>query len=807
MKTGLETLSFKKFADETIMDDGKKIIRWGADQKFIVQELLPNRESQLMNYFNNSHEYRMPTIDHNGKRIAYLTPDDFIEVMETETGRILNHFETRLEGSIADLAITSDGSRILGKYHQFKQKIWDQKSGKALTKVGGFDRVIGFVDNEKIIGTYPDDSIRIVNFQSGKEISRIGMPGEKIRIVEISQDGNKILGQTDDKKNKVWDTKTGKEIFKIEDEMRLVSFNSISSHIVGILEDELSVWDIESGKKTFSTAIDDELVDYELYPIFFSEGNKILAMTDLKTFKVFDIRSGKEQLAIHVDFDVSHFSVSSDGSRIIGSNRHGVLKVWDAETGRVIAKSSVNDDGIGSLLITPNGKKIVVVGHDQSLAVYDTENLAEIWKIKTNDKNEISPVLSRDGKKLIGTIDGKTARIWDLENGKESSFFEGFSNGISANIFSPDGRYILSDGFDEQIIVWDIKTGNELQMRNEDFLEIHPPLNAKNNHEKLWSVEIDETKLFLINNKNRNERIARDRELLAKWAKPDSTWHLTNAKDSEDKKDWFAAKFHYQKLLEIDPENKEYKFKLTLAKLEPKPEEYFKNCQLVSAQIYDKPILFDEKINEMVKLESIFIPSGKIKSNQKSLEIQKPFYMGKYEVTQEQWEAIMGNNPSGQKGPKLPVTNVSWYDCQEFIKKLNQKTNSKYRLPTGNEWEYACRAGTTTDFAFGDKLLPEHANFKESNLGKYVDVGSYKPNNFGLYDMHGNAFEWVSDITAKQQNKSAKTPEDPKEIFFHGIRGGYYVDPPNFIRSSNQNHGLENVIYQGSGFRVLKEID
>jgi formylglycine-generating enzyme required for sulfatase activity len=131
-----------------------------------------------------------------------------------------------------------------------------------------------------------------------------------------------------------------------------------------------------------------------------------------------------------------------------------------------------------------------------------------------------------------------------------------------------------------------------------------------------------------------------------------------------------------------------------------------------------------------------------VQGKQHEVNLTKPFYMGKYEVTQEQWESVMGKNPSDTKGAKLPVTDVSWNDCQEFIKKLNAKTDGGYRLPTESEWEYACRAGTTTAYSFGDSLTKSDANI---NSGGSKAVGSYKANAFGLYDMHGNIFEWCED--------------------------------------------------------------
>ena len=198
-----------------------------------------------------------------------------------------------------------------------------------------------------------------------------------------------------------------------------------------------------------------------------------------------------------------------------------------------------------------------------------------------------------------------------------------------------------------------------------------------------------------------------------------------------------------------------------------------------------------------VKLEMVLIPAGKFKmgspasekgrsenETQHEVTITKPFYMGKYEVTQEQWFEIMGENPSqNNKGRKLPVEHVSWEDCQEFIKKLNVKTNGGYRLPTEAEWEYACRAGTTTAYSFGVSLTKSDASIA-GNDANIKAVGSYKPNAFGLYDMHGNVFEWCEDWYGAYPAGAVIDPKGPVTGYSRVLRGGSFNGYVSKARSS-----------------------
>jgi formylglycine-generating enzyme required for sulfatase activity len=186
---------------------------------------------------------------------------------------------------------------------------------------------------------------------------------------------------------------------------------------------------------------------------------------------------------------------------------------------------------------------------------------------------------------------------------------------------------------------------------------------------------------------------------------------------------------------------------------------------------------------------------------QHEVTLTKPYYMGKHEVTQEQWEAVMGDNPSDTKGAKLPVTDVSWEDCQEFIKKLNAKTNGGYRLPTEAEWEFACRAGTATAFSYGDSLTKSDANIGGESTKA---VGSYKPNAFGIYDMHGNVWEWCEDWKADYPAESVTDPKGPATGEDRVLRGGSFDDYVSCARSSLRADDAPSYRNLGYGFRLAR---
>jgi len=184
----------------------------------------------------------------------------------------------------------------------------------------------------------------------------------------------------------------------------------------------------------------------------------------------------------------------------------------------------------------------------------------------------------------------------------------------------------------------------------------------------------------------------------------------------------------------------------------------------------------------------------------------KAFFIGKYEITQAQWYAVMGSNPSRNKGHSLAIENISWDDTQRYIDKLNKKTGKNYRLPTEAEWEYAARAGSTAPYPWGDRGADSKSYaWSKANAFDTNVVGLKKPNKFGLYDMIGNVSEWTQDCwsdsyTGAPQDGSAWLEGN---CTLRVLRGGSWGDDLAQLRSAVRD-GTHPTYYRfsGSSFRV-----
>lgn len=236
---------------------------------------------------------------------------------------------------------------------------------------------------------------------------------------------------------------------------------------------------------------------------------------------------------------------------------------------------------------------------------------------------------------------------------------------------------------------------------------------------------------------------------------------------------------------------------------------------------------------DRIALEAVLVPAGRFMMGSpdtergrdpdegpvREVKVPSAFYIGRYEVTQEQYEAVMGLNPSQFRGPRHPVESVSSFEAQDFCERASRRLGREVRLPTEVEWEYACRAGSSKPFHTGETLGSAAANLDGrvgyggpadgTYRGTMVDVGTFPPNAFGLHDMHGNVGEWCADFYNPRAYDSTSTvavpfsPARPERVW----RGGTFNDPPRRCRSANREHYNPGGRDSCRGFRVVLPLE
>ncbi|MGA2502403.1 MAG: formylglycine-generating enzyme family protein [Tepidisphaeraceae bacterium] len=233
-----------------------------------------------------------------------------------------------------------------------------------------------------------------------------------------------------------------------------------------------------------------------------------------------------------------------------------------------------------------------------------------------------------------------------------------------------------------------------------------------------------------------------------------------------------------------------------------------------TAEALGLPIEKDVDLGNGVMVRLVLIPAGRFvmgspyselghnlggfaDETRHEVTITRPYYLGKYELTQEQWQAVMGDNPSESKGAGYPVEGVGWVDADAFCKKAASKLGLPIRLPTEAEWEFACRAGTAKAFGESDEVEALNAaGWYGNNSGARLHrVGEKAPNRWGLYDMRGNVWEWCQDWVAPFSDAPVTDPQGPAQNEYEDrvLRGGCWRNPPGFCRSAARDFdGVED---------------
>ncbi len=242
------------------------------------------------------------------------------------------------------------------------------------------------------------------------------------------------------------------------------------------------------------------------------------------------------------------------------------------------------------------------------------------------------------------------------------------------------------------------------------------------------------------------------------------------------------------------------------------------------------PSDFDSYHTKSLGMKLAYIPAGEFlmglaaseenrinRARQHRVRITKPFFLGVFPVTQAQYKEVTGMNPSHFRGDNLAVEMVTWEDAVDFCHELSSKEGTTYRLPTEAEWEFACRAGTTTPHHFGSVLNGKQANCdgrhpygtetKGPYLGRTSDVGSYAPNAWGLHDMHGNVWEWCRDWYDKDYywQSPVDDPAGPKLGSYRVRRGGSWDSNARFCGAATRSNYAPDRCRNYLGFRIARD--
>jgi formylglycine-generating enzyme required for sulfatase activity len=383
---------------------------------------------------------------------------------------------------------------------------------------------------------------------------------------------------------------------------------------------------------------------------------------------------------------------------------------------------------------------------------------------------------------VVASLDG-AAKVFDAASGKLLAIIVGPESNTAA--FSADGKKIVTADYDNSAKVWDV----HLEMRGpEEIAEIvkrRVPLSFVDGRLTQGTSTKVSTK--------QTEKPSSSRQ-------PEST----DAANSE---------------LLSRPELLSYGFERI------KLDQFGKVVERRRAEAS----YYAEELGSGVRMDMVFIPGGSFLMGSSESEANRlteegpqhevrveQFYMGKYEVTQKQWKAVMGYNPSFFKGEELPVENVSWYEAMEFCKLLSERTGRSYSLPTEAQWEYASRSGRTTAFGYGETITTEIANYngelpyrsapKGENRAKTIAVGSLgAANGFGLYDMSGNVWEWCLDwyhetYEGAPVDGSAWVKPAGK---YWVLRGGSWSTSALYCRAGTRRNNSTGKRNSNFGFRVV----
>jgi WD40 repeat protein len=379
-------------------------------------------------------------------------------------------------GSVASIAISPDGNRIISGSWDNTIKVWDAATGDEVMTLRGHKYGVTSVafspDGKRIVSGSWDNTIKIWDAATGVELRTLRGHGRSINLVAFSPDGKCIVSASVDNTIKVWDTANGAELMTLRGHRGGVSSAAfspdgkrIASGSSGSADKTIKIWDAATGAELMTLRGHNYRGDGSIGSIAFSpDGKRIISGSSDRTIRVWEAATGAELMTLRGHGNsVGSIAFSPDGKRIISGSSDNTIKVWDSATGAELMTLRGHGSSVYSIAISPDGKRIVSGSYDKTIKVWDAAIRAEAVTLSHQDQDcVVSLAFSPDSKRIIssGSSD-KTIKVWDSATG-ELMTLRGHGNVVVSVNISPDGKRIISGGHDNIIKVWDAATGSEL---------------------------------------------------------------------------------------------------------------------------------------------------------------------------------------------------------------------------------------------------------------------------------------------------------------------------------------------------------